>query len=92
MDEVQADNKHPADELAEIRLKLREWGAREDELRLLLIDMPKQEREGKKYIAAVNEESRRRLNVQALEDELGDLSRFYFETHFTTVRTKRKKK
>jgi len=89
---VGSDNKHPADELAEIRLKLREWKDREDELRLLLVDMPEAEREGKRYIATVNEESRSKLNVPALEEEFGDLSRFYTSTHFTTVRTKRKKK
>jgi hypothetical protein len=86
------DNKHPADELAEIRLKLKGWEDRADELRAIIIDLPKREREGKRYIATVTEESRRRLNVQAMEEAYGDLSRFYTSTNFTTVRTKRKKK
>lgn len=92
MSEVQADNKHPADELAEIRIMLRGWKDREEELRLLLIEMPKRERQGKKYTAAVNEESRRRLNVEALENEYGDLSRFYTAIHYTTVRINRNRK
>lgn len=92
MSEITYDNKHPVDELAEIRLKLKEWEDRADELRAIVIDLPKREREGKKYIATVAEESRRKLNVQALEEAYGDLSRFYTSTHFTTVRTKRKRK
>jgi hypothetical protein len=85
------DNKHPADELAEIRIMLRGWKDREEELRAIIIDLPKREREGRKYIATVNQESRRKLNVNALEEAFGDLSRFYFPIEYVVVRTNRKK-
>jgi hypothetical protein len=92
MSEVQTDNKHPADELAEIRLKIKGWKDREEELRLMLIALPKKEREGSKYTATVTEATVQRLSVPALEEELGDISRFYVPSYFTTVRIKRKKK
>jgi len=82
---IDGDNRHPADELAEVRASVKRLKDREVALRSEILDMSKAEREGRSYHARVVVRARRRLNLEMLEDEIGDLERFYEKEAFTMV-------
>lgn len=80
-----SDNRHPADELQEVRNKLHELEKREQALRVEVLGLPRHEREGRSYYARVVEKKRKVLDVEALEDRFGDLSEFYLSRSFNVI-------
>src|SRR5262245_49316645 len=80
-------NRHPVDELAEVRAEIRHLENREQELRAYLLEHP-EDRTGIEYIASIAEQRRSRVDIKALADEIGHplMQRF---THFTSCRTVR---
>lgn len=80
------DNRHPADELAEVRQKMRELKEREDELRNELLALPLVERIGVRYVALAVERASRNINIEKLKNELGNIDRFYKTTNFTMLK------
>jgi len=79
------DNQHPADELFAIRNTIRVLKAREEELRRILFELPRREREGRSYFARVVEKTRKVLDVERVEQELGDLDSFYVRTPMNMI-------
>lgn len=85
-----SDNLHPADELAKVRNKIRELKEREDELRVLLIDLPAKERAGVVYRATVVHHTHKRLDKDMLEKEMGPIAdRLYRTIEITMIKIKR---
>jgi|SRR5215472_8380071 len=80
-------NRHPVDELADVRSEIRRLEDREQELRVYLLEHPN-DRIGIEYIASIGEQRRSRIDLKALADEIGHalMQRF---THFTSCRTVR---
>lgn len=83
------DNRHPADELAEVRNEIRELKEQEEELRTTLLNLPTAERAGRTYTAVAMTVGQRWIDVEKLEKELGDISRFYTKKEFVTLRTRK---
>jgi hypothetical protein len=77
-------NRHPADELADVRAELRRLEDREQKLRAYLLEHP-DDRIGAEHVASVGEQQRKRVDLKALADEIGAslLQRF---TAFSTCR------
>jgi hypothetical protein len=84
-------NRHPADELAEVRQQIRNLKRREAELREMIMELPRVERMGMNFVAIVFERKRRVLNVRKVEEEFGDLSEFYDVAEFSLVQTEKLK-
>jgi nitrogenase molybdenum-iron protein alpha/beta subunit len=63
-------NRHPADRLADVRSEIRQLEAEEEQLRAHLLEHP-QDRTGQEYTAIVGSQSRRRMDLKALADEIG---------------------
>jgi hypothetical protein len=63
-------NRHPADRLADIRSEIRQLEAEEEQLRAYLLEHP-QDRTGQEYTAIVGSQSRKRVDLKALADEIG---------------------
>lgn len=80
-------NRHPADELSDVRAEIKRLTEREQELRSYLLEHP-QDRIGVEHTATIGEQRRSRVDLKALADEIGHsiLQRF---THFTSCRTVR---
>ena len=70
-------NRHPADRLADVRSELNRLEAEETRLRAYLLEHP-QDRIGEEHIAVVGSQSRKRVDLKALADEVGasNLARF----------------
>jgi len=77
-------NRHPADELADVRSEIRRLEDREQELRAYLLEHP-EDRTGIEYIASIAEQRRSRVDIKALADEIGH-SLMQRLTHFTACR------
>jgi hypothetical protein len=73
------------DELHGIRAQILELKAREKELRLEVLDLRRNEREGRTYWARVVEKTRKVLDTEAVEREFGDLTRFYSMRPFSVI-------
>lgn len=84
-------NRHPADELAETRNKIRHLKEYEDDLRNELLGLPRAERIGSQYVAIAVQKVRKVLDIDKLENEIGDISKFYKEVPFTMVRSEKLK-
>jgi hypothetical protein len=82
-------NRHPADELADVRAEIRELKAREDELRDILLD-EKADRVGVQFKAVVTDWDRQRFDHEAASCHFGweALAPFYRKTTFKTVKLK----
>jgi hypothetical protein len=80
-------NRHPADELADIRSEIKRLTIREGELRAYLLEHP-DDREGDDYAVSITTQSRQRVDLKRLADEVGAslLQRFMSYTSFLTVR------
>ena len=76
-------NRHPADELFDTRAEIRRLEDREEELRAYLLEHP-DDRKGTDYEASIGTQQRKRIDFQALADEIGAslLGRF---TSYITV-------
>ena len=68
--ESAVQNRHPADRLADIRSEIRQLEAEEEQLRAYLLEHP-QDRTGQEYTAIVGSQSRKRVDLKALADEIG---------------------
>jgi hypothetical protein len=80
-------NRHPVDELADIRAELKRLADREQELRVYLLEHP-HDRTGVEHIATIGEQRRSRVDLRALGDELGHsiVQRFIHYTNCRMVR------
>jgi len=63
-------NRHPADRLADVRSEIKRLGAEEERLRAYLLEHP-QDRTGEEHIAVVGSQSRKRVDLKGLADEVG---------------------
>src|SRR6516162_9290632 len=63
-------NRHPVDRLADVRSEIKQLEAEEEQLRAYLLEHP-QDRTGQEYAAIVGSQSRRRVDLKALADEIG---------------------
>ena len=63
-------NRHPADRLADVRSELKRLEAEEAELRAYLLEHP-EDRAGQEHVAIVGSQSRKRVDLKALADEVG---------------------
>jgi CRISPR/Cas system-associated exonuclease Cas4 (RecB family) len=64
-------NRHPADEMADVRERIAEFQEREAELREILIAATEAERVGEEWIALFSEQHRKLLCREALTDHFG---------------------
>jgi len=80
-------NRHAADRLADVRSEIKQLEAEEERLRAYLLEHP-QDRTGEEHIAVVGSQSRKRVDLKGLADEIGHsiLQRF---TTFGTAMTVR---
>ena len=65
-------NRHPADRLTDVRAELKRLEAEEAQLRAFLLEHP-QDRTGEEHIAVIGSQSRKRVDMKALADEIGAL-------------------
>jgi len=63
-------NRHPADRLADVRSEIKQLEAEEAKLRAYLLEHP-QDRTGEEHIAVIGSQSRRRVDLKGLADEIG---------------------
>jgi hypothetical protein len=63
-------NRHPADRLADVRSEIKRLEAEEVRLRSYLLEHPA-DRTGEEHIAVVGSQSRRRVDLKGLADEVG---------------------
>jgi hypothetical protein len=63
-------NRHPADRLADVRSEIKRLEAEEVELRAYLLEHLA-DRAGEEHIAVIGSQSRRRLDLKGLADEVG---------------------
>jgi hypothetical protein len=83
-------NRHPADELHDVRDDIKRLQDREAELRDILIDGTS--RIGVEFEAEIVEYTQRRLDTRAVIEHFGPdfLARFYRNLDYTSVRLKRR--
>ena len=67
---VLIQNRHPADRLADVRVEIKRLEAEEAKLRAYLLEHPA-DRTGEQHIAVVGSQSRRRVDLKGLADEIG---------------------
>jgi hypothetical protein len=78
-------NRHPADELADVRARIRELERRESALRRIIIADPDQ-RDGEEFKASVGERPCERADMKALKRDFGlDALRPYLKRTTSTV-------
>jgi hypothetical protein len=63
-------NRHPVDRLADVRSEIKRLEAEETKLRAYLLEHP-QDRTGEEHIAVIGSQSRKRVDMKALADEIG---------------------
>jgi hypothetical protein len=63
-------NRHPADRLADIRSEIKRLEAEEEKLRTYLLEHPN-DRIGEEHIAVIGSQSRKRVDLKDLADEIG---------------------
>jgi hypothetical protein len=80
-------NRHPADELADVRSEIKRLTIRKGELRAYLLEHP-DDREGDDYVVSIVSQSRQKVDLKRLADEIGAslLQRFTSYTSFLAVR------
>src|SRR5215471_995648 len=83
-------NRHPADEMGDVRERIAEFKEREAELREVLIAATEAERVGEEWIAHVSEQHRKTLDREALTEHFGKevLQPFMRESVATVLRLK----
>ena len=62
-------NRHPANRLADVRSEIRRLQAEEEGLRAYCSSTS--DRTGEEYVAVVGSQSRKRVDLKALDDEIG---------------------
>ena len=63
-------NRHPADRLADVRSEIKQLEAEERDLRAYLLEHP-EDRAGQEHVAIVGSQSRKRVDLKGLTDEVG---------------------
>jgi len=63
-------NRHPVDRLVDVRSEIKRLEAEETKLRAYLLEHP-QDRTGEEHIAVIGSQSRKRVDMKALADEIG---------------------
>jgi hypothetical protein len=63
-------NRHPVDQLADVRSEIKRLEAEEVKLRTYLLEHP-QDRAGEEHVAVIGSQSRKRVDLKALADEVG---------------------
>jgi hypothetical protein len=63
-------NRHPADRLADVRSEIKRLEVEEAKLRAYLLEHP-QDRTGEEHVAIIGSQSRRRVDLKCLADEVG---------------------
>jgi hypothetical protein len=63
-------NRHPADRLADVRSEIKRLEAEEEKLRAYLLEHS-QDRTGEEHVAIVGSQSRKRVDLKGLADEVG---------------------
>lgn len=63
-------NRHPADRLADVRSEIKLLEAEEVKLRAYLLEHPT-DRTGEEHVAVVGSQSRKRVDLKGLADEVG---------------------
>jgi len=63
-------NRHPADRLADVRSEIKSLEAEEVTLRAYLLEHP-EDRTGEEHVAIVGSQSRKRVDLKGLSDEVG---------------------
>ena len=63
-------NRHPADRLADVRSEIKKVKAEEAKLRAYLLEHAS-DRTGEEHVAVVGSQSRKRVDLKALADEIG---------------------
>jgi hypothetical protein len=63
-------NRHPADELSDVRSEIKRLEDREEELRAYLLEHPN-DRKGVDYEVLIGTQQRKRVDLRALADEIG---------------------
>jgi hypothetical protein len=67
---MEQHNRHPADELSDIRAELQRLGEREQTLRAYLLEHP-EDRVGDEHVASIGSQQRKRVDLSAFADEVG---------------------
>ena len=83
-------NRHPADEMGDVRERIAEFKEREAELREILIAATEAERVGEEWIAHVSEQHKKLLDCEALTEHFGAeaLQPFMRESVVTVLKLK----
>jgi hypothetical protein len=86
-------NRHPADELADVRADIKRLELRELALRQQLVESPAADRAGELFIAKVSPYTKQHLDAAALRRHFGEaaLAPFYRQPGGAVVRLSRKK-
>ena len=63
-------NRHPADRLADVRFEIKRLEVEEAKLRAYLLEHP-HDRVGEEQIAVIGSQSRKRVDLKGLADEVG---------------------
>ena len=63
-------NRHPADRLADVRFEIKRLEVEEAKLRAYLLEHP-HDRVGEEHIAVIGSQSRKRVDLKGLADEVG---------------------
>jgi hypothetical protein len=63
-------NRHPVDRLADVRFEIKKLEAEEEALRAYLLEHP-EDRIGEEYVVVVGSQSRKRVDLKGLADEVG---------------------
>jgi len=63
-------NRHPADRLADVRAEIKRLETEEEQLRAYLLEHPS-DRTGVEHVAVVGSQSRKRVDLKGLSDEVG---------------------
>jgi hypothetical protein len=79
-------NRHPVDRLADIRSEISRLQDEEEGLRAYVLEHP-DDREGAEYVASIRSQSRQRVDLKQLGDEIGAslLEKFTTWRSFMTV-------
>jgi hypothetical protein len=93
MAEMADANRHPADQLADIRSKIRRLQDREEELRDWLLEHP-EAHQGEEFQVEVGTQQRRKVNLRGLADAIGAsvLERFTRCTTVTVVKLRERER
>jgi hypothetical protein len=80
-------NRHPVDELADVRAEIRRLTEREQELRTYVLEHP-HDRLGQEHVATLGEQQRKQIDLRALSDEVGASLLGRFTTFCTSITVK----